>query len=552
MDHLGFLDTKKRLTIRIIAKSLKSQNFLLHFFNTNYPEWLPVAENQKDIVFTASVRELSLFYKTPFSDYGQEIYCPEWHPVVPGQIIKHIVSTIGLETQVKQTPAGIHFFPLDATGQTSFFTADCVAKLYSFPTTPPGVLPGTGSRIGIVQLGGSFSQTELNTYFAQHSLGRAPTVNVVLLNGATQAPNSASIEVALDVQIIAAICPGASITIYFAPNSIAGFYDCISAAGKNSDIVSVSWGCDETSIPSSYLISFENLISTLPCPVFIASGDNGAKNSTDTGLSVSFPASCPHSIACGGTTLTCNPEKTRILSETAWSGSGGGYSYFFPKPKWQANILQNSKRGVPDICGNADPNTGYAVYTVATGSIVVGGTSAVAPLMSALFCLVNQLNSTKLSSVSTLYSLSSSVGTYRDVIKGFNGAYNANSGWDAIAGLGVPIGSAVQSALIPPESAPNPPPALPAPPAKNPLANVSIVSVSPPIIRSSVSSKITLLGNNLNTITAIHLQGRKAVITRFTKKSLTLISPKLSSGETSIDVTSTSGKQLIAGKLLVK
>ena len=46
-------------------------------------------------------------------------------------------------------------------------------------------------------------------------------------------------------------------------------------------------------------------------------------------------------------------------------------------------------RGVPDVAADADPNTGYEVR-VDGSSVVVGGTSAVAPLWAGLVALLNQ------------------------------------------------------------------------------------------------------------------------------------------------------------------
>jgi hypothetical protein len=49
------------------------------------------------------------------------------------------------------------------------------------------------------------------------------------------------------------------------------------------------------------------------------------------------------------------------VSETAWSGSNGGYSQTFPRPSYQNGIHSNAYRGVPDVAANADPSTGYQI-----------------------------------------------------------------------------------------------------------------------------------------------------------------------------------------------
>ena len=50
---------------------------------------------------------------------------------------------------------------------------------------------------------------------------------------------------------------------------------------------------------------------------------------------------------------------------------------------------ENGGRGVPDVSGDADPNTGYNIL-VDGESAVFGGTSAVAPLWAALVARINQ------------------------------------------------------------------------------------------------------------------------------------------------------------------
>jgi len=94
---------------------------------------------------------------------------------------------------------------------------------------------------------------------------------------------------------------------------------------------------------------------------------------------------------------------TAISSETVWNdgaqggATGGGVSDFFALPTWQSNANGSPSvnsgghvgRGSPDVAADADPVTGYQVR-VDDENTVVGGTSAVAPLMAALTALMNQ------------------------------------------------------------------------------------------------------------------------------------------------------------------
>ena len=106
-------------------------------------------------------------------------------------------------------------------------------------------------------------------------------------------------------------------------------------------------------------------------------------------------------LACGGTRLAANGSG--IAAETVWnddpasSAGGGGVSDVFDVPDYQRGIATPSvgkprrpaRTGVPDVAGNADPQTGYQVR-VDGQDMVIGGTSAVAPLWAGLIALLEQ------------------------------------------------------------------------------------------------------------------------------------------------------------------
>jgi kumamolisin len=118
----------------------------------------------------------------------------------------------------------------------------------------------------------------------------------------------------------------------------------------------------------------------------------------------------------------------------------------FTRPAWQATVVSQSGRGVPDVAGNADPETGYNILV--DGQMeVVGGTSAVAPLWAGLMVLLNQKLNRRLGFVNpTLYRIEPSSG-FRDITMGNNGAYDASFGWDPTTGLGSPMGAQILQAL---------------------------------------------------------------------------------------------------------
>ena len=191
--------------------------------------------------------------------------------------------------------------------------------------------------------------------------------------------------------------------------------------------------------------------------VTVACGDSGFTDGESDGQAhVDFPASSPYALACGGTKLVASASA--IQSETVWNelasnegATGGGVSASFALPAWQASskVPKGTNnfvgRGLPDIAGDADPTTGYAIR-VDGNDEVIGGTSAVAPLWAALIARFNQQLGRSLGDPhEALYSLGESA--FNDITKGSNGLFKATKGWDACTGLGTPKGTALLTAL---------------------------------------------------------------------------------------------------------
>jgi kumamolisin len=164
-------------------------------------------------------------------------------------------------------------------------------------------------------------------------------------------------------------------------------------------------------------------------------------------------------VSCGGTRL--ESAASTITSEVVWNdrngATGGGISDFFGLPDYQAGAFVPTSangdgrigRGVPDIAGDAAPETGYAVRVDGT-DLVFGGTSAVAPLWAGLTALINQQLVDPVGFVNpVLYEqLIVEADVTRDITSGANGAYRADIGWDACTGLGTPNGENWLAALI--------------------------------------------------------------------------------------------------------
>lgn len=331
-----------------------------------------------------------------------------------------------------------------------------LAAIYHFPT---GV-NGTGQTIALIELGGGYRTADLNAYAATLKV-KPFTVVAVGVDGGHNAPtgnpNSADGEVVLDIEVAAGVAPAATVVVYFAPNTDAGFIDAVSAAVHDKvhhpQVISISWGGPENAWTAQARNAFNEVLTEAAAagiPVFVAAGDDGASDG-EPGKHVDFPASAPRAIACGGTRLAAaNGKRT---AETVWNdlpnggATGGGFSAVFAAPAWQLPVLHGNKmRGVPDVSADADPVTGYIIRVDGTTQ-VIGGTSAVAPLMAGLVALCNQKAGTGPGQlVQKLYAAGSPSGAFFDVTQGSNGGFNAGVGWDACTGLGVPAGTAFLNA----------------------------------------------------------------------------------------------------------
>jgi len=341
------------------------------------------------------------------------------------------------------------------TSSTTYTPAQ-VASLYDFPSDADG----DGQTIGIIELGGGFRPADVQQFFQNLNL-RTPAVRAVLVdqaNNRPSTPTSADAEVMLDIEIAGAVANGASMAVYFASNTARGFQDALSTAVHDQlhtpSVISVSWGNPEQSWSQQSMECFDQVAqeaALLGITVIAASGDHGSTDGIPgTRSNVDFPASSPHVLAVGGTRLI--GVNGTIQSETVWNdgptggATGGGYSNVFQRPQWQAAVVTQPMRGLPDTAGDADPDTGYNIL-VDGETLQIGGTSAVAPLWAGLIALCNQKLATRLGLLNpALYSINQNNG-FRDITQGNNGAFSANPGWDPCTGLGSPIGTKLLQAL---------------------------------------------------------------------------------------------------------
>lgn len=299
---------------------------------------------------------------------------------------------------------------------------------------------GTGSTtIAIVDAYGyPNAERDLGIYRSQFGLPTCTTANgcfrKVNQSGGTYYPYADTgwdQEQALDLDMVSAMCPNCHILLVQASSPTYGNLATAvnTAARLGAHAISNSYGGGESG--STY---YESAYNHPGVAITASSGDDG--------YGVEFPASSPHVIAAGGTTLY-HATNTRGWSETVWNGAGSGCSAVYAKPMWQKDALC-LRRTVADVSAVADPSTGVAVYGptgyYGSGWMVFGGTSVAAPIVAGVY----GANGGAVSYGSNPYG---NVASLFDVKSGSNGYCGGSylctgtTGYDGPSGLGTPNGT---------------------------------------------------------------------------------------------------------------
>jgi kumamolisin len=370
-----------------------------------------------------------------------------------------------------------------------------VARRYEFPP----FVRGRGQTIGIIALGGGFHKRDVAHFHPRRRFGAVETVEIAgaenspaakpfvsaylndigkALGGpaAKAAPSPSqklpqiqpgsprfnkivwTLETSMDVQVAAALAPEARVIVYVAPNTEMGKFDALMRAvmtRNGPSVVSCSWGNVERQFTPLWVKLLEEVFQTAAL-----AGVTLCYSSGDIGAGAHYPASSPHVLACGGTTLDIGQPR---VPERAWCedvggqtlASRGGVSHRFRKsPVWQTparvrTVTGRHGRGLPDVAARANLSPGY---TVKIGNLVAGvggGTSAAAPLWAALIARLNQALRARCGYITPLlYSKRCRPG-FRDITLGSTGEYDARKGWDACTGWGTPRGKRLLQALRP-------------------------------------------------------------------------------------------------------
>jgi kumamolisin len=430
-------------------------------------EIMEKSPSKRSVVLSGTVAQLNTAFNVNLACYKHPLgtYRGREGPIyLPAQLIPIVHAVLGLDDR-PQARAHMRLAGKKAKASVKTYTPPQVAQLYNFPSGD-----GSGQCVAIIELGGGYNDQDLQTYFSGLGIPE-PDIQAISVDGTqnspTGDPDGPDGEVMLDIEIVGSLAPGAQVCVYFAPNTSQGFVDAVSAAVHDStnkpSIISISWGDAEVNWTEQGMQALDQAFqdaAMVGVTVCAASGDNGSSDGVNDGLAhVDFPASSQYVLGCGGTLL--KSSGTKIKSQVVWNdqpadgATGGGISDVYSLPEWQDNadvppsVNPGSRigRGVPDVAGDADPSSGYNIL-VDGSQTPIGGTSAVAPLWSGLFALINQQLGKPVGYLNPLlYGNIATSGGLQDITSGNNGAYRAKAGWDACTGLGSPNGKELLAAL---------------------------------------------------------------------------------------------------------
>ena len=402
---------------------------------------------------------------------------------IPAELQGIVTAVLGLDQRRvahrRHVAASTHLKPLSCSDLES---------RYSFPAGA-----GEGQQIAIAEFGGGYFPDEVQKFCQQQSRSM-PSIKIVPVNLKALTPAqinqmpqqdqqdavAVSVEVMMDIEIVAGLCSKSNISVYFATFDQKGWVDLLDKVIADRPVtLSVSWGAPEDS-PDWSAAARDAINERLAAAavqgitVCISSGDDGSGDElTDGRAHVDFPSCSPFVLSVGGTMLTANGNTT--VEETWHQGTGvratrggatgGGVSIFTPRPDWQNVKVASLNRGaidgrvIPDVAALAGPP--FYSLVLPDGSDNNGGTSASAPLWAALIARINaKLPANKQQRFLTplLYQPGpngkSRGSTCNDITIGNNTStpepgvgYKAGPGFDAATGWGTPNGTALLATL---------------------------------------------------------------------------------------------------------
>ncbi|OQS35252.1 S53 family peptidase [Chromobacterium haemolyticum] len=408
---------------------------------------IKVAPNRLLITADGSAATIKAGFQTSLHRYninGRQAFANVANAQVPSQLADIVLAVHGLQNVHQFHTALRHPTPQAfKTASVSGHSPTDFPSIYNANSLPPA----SNTTVGIIAEG-DLTQTLSDLQDFASSAGYGTVATSVINSGTPTSDTSGTEEWNLDSQDILAAAGGAvqQMNFYVAPSmtnaDITAAFNAAVSDGT-AKVINVSLGECETSAQSDGMTASADQIfqaAVAQGQTFsVSTGDSGSYECGGRTARQSYPAVSPFVIAVGGTTLSTS-GKTGYLSETTWNG-GGGPSYTESAPAWQTSAgvltISKTKRGVPDVSFDADPNSG-ALVLVNGSTSQIGGTSLAAPLFTGFWARIESANGNNIHSPApSIYKyFKANPSLYHDVTSGSNGAYSAAKGWDYTTGWG--------------------------------------------------------------------------------------------------------------------
>ena len=488
-----------------VTNWLKSQGFTVN----------SVSRSRTRVSFSGTVAQVESAFQTEFHQYridGEMHLANATEPSVPSALSGAVMGFWKMnDFRWKPRAVAKNIRPRltdGTTGETFLAPAD-VATIYNVNPLYAAGFDGSGQTIAVMGQT-SIKLSDINAFRAASGLPSNPPVLFLVPGGSSVLNTSDEVEADLDVEWSGAIAKNATVVYVFTDQSQAsgGVIGAFEFAIDNNiaPVVSISYGACEATNGDSFIKFLQGLMTeaqTNGQTISSSIGDSGATDCepatptatvATTGLAVDVPGAMPEVTAVGGTRFTSddnhnpafwdsandpltNGSAKTYIPETTWndgfgSATGGGVaaSARLTKPSFQTALTPaDDKRDVPDVALNAssqhdpylvcDATKGGGTCTTTFGkALLVGGTSAGAPVFASMVTLINQATENAAGQASinpTLYTLAGSPSTYiaafHDVTTGNNKqacrvgstgctsspiGFSAGTGYDLTTGLG--------------------------------------------------------------------------------------------------------------------
>jgi kumamolisin len=400
---------------------------------------------------------------------GRSVLLPVTPPSLPSALEASVAGVVGLTSgftnfsfALAPTLGGSPITPANARSVYNLTALYNLSRLPQYPTS---------ESIAVILWGAGYSPHDIADFEAMDypSTFPLPTLVPYPIGNASppsdNAPNStdpqAVEELTLDIEWSMSMAPGATIDAIYAPPgpasdsyspSTTSLVDAVEEAlTLNVSVISMSFGTPE-STDGAFAGALEPLFSEARergITVLAASGDTGGdlNASCGGGSSVDYPALSPNVTAVGGTDLNVTGPFGTFVSETAWNGSGGGFSTSVRAPAWQEGasappaIRANGHRGLPDVSATAANDFLYFDGKPTQAA----GTSFATPLWAGLVASMDAIYGARLGWINLLlYHVGESepsgaigIGLV-DITSGGTCLGSATTGWDTETGWGTP------------------------------------------------------------------------------------------------------------------